>query len=140
MIKLVDKPKNEVINDAQNLYIFYNILSNYRIQRRIYRVLYQEITESFKRYIESLEFDEVEAVNLDLGTNGSGIQPIEKYSDCVELLQAFHLFYHINDRLLYTTTTFLLLSMAKKYQLENYMKNFARHFLTESFRSHFYVH
>ena len=41
--------------------------------------------------------------NLDLAANGGGIQPIEKYSDCVELLQAFDLFYYINGRLPYTT-------------------------------------
>ena len=42
-------------------------------------------------------------LNLDLAANGGGIQPIEKYSDSVELLQAFDLFYYINDRLPYTT-------------------------------------
>ena len=31
IIKVAHKPKNEVVNDVQNLYIFENILSNYRV-------------------------------------------------------------------------------------------------------------
>ena len=103
IMKQVDKLKNEVVLDKRSLYIFENILSNYRIQRRIYGVLYQQIAESFKRYLESLDFDETQALNLDLAANGRGIQPIEKYSDSVELLQVFDLLYYINGRLPYTT-------------------------------------
>ena len=39
-----------------------------------------KIAERFKRYLESLEFDEIQVLNLDLAANGGGIQPIEKYS------------------------------------------------------------
>ena len=42
-------------------------------------------------------------MNLDLPTNGGGIKPIAKYSDSVELLQVFDLFYYIKGRLPYTT-------------------------------------
>ena len=87
----------------KNLYVIENILSNYRVQRRIYAVLYQEIAESFKRYLESLDFDEIQALNLDLAANRSGIQRIEKYSDSIELFQTFDLFYYISGRLPYTT-------------------------------------
>ena len=103
VIKLVNKSRNEVVNDAQNLHIFENIFSNYRVQGRIYGVFYQEITESFKRYLESLDFDKIQTLNLDLAVNGGGIQWIKNYLDAVELLQAFDLFYYINSRLPYTT-------------------------------------
>ena len=84
VIKKVDKPKNEMLFDERSLYIFENILSNYRVGRRVHGVLYQQITESFKRYLESRVFDEAQALNLDLAANGGGIQPIENYSDSVE--------------------------------------------------------
>ena len=103
VIKQVDKPKNEVVLDERNSYIFENILSNYRVERRVFPVLYQQIAESFQRYLESLDFDEMQALNLDLAANGGAIQPIENYSDCTELLQVFDLFYYINGRLPYTT-------------------------------------
>ena len=96
VIKQVDKPKIEILFDE-------NILSNYKVERRIYAVLYEQIAENFKRYLESLDFDEVQALNLDLYANDGGIQPIENYSDSVKLLQAFDLFYFINGRLPYTT-------------------------------------
>ena len=56
--------------------------------------------ESFKRYLESLDVDQIQALSLDLAANGGG----EKYSDSVELLQVFYLFYYINGRLPYTTS------------------------------------
>ena len=91
------------MNDARNLYIIENILSNYKVQRRIYAILCEKIAQSSKRYLELLDLDEIQALNLDLVANDGGIQPIEKYSDCVELLQPFDLFYYINGRLPYTT-------------------------------------
>ena len=103
VIKQVDKPKKEILFDKRSLYIFENILSNYRVEGRVYAVLYQQIAESFKRYLESLDFDDIQTLNLDLAANGGGIQPIENYSDSVELLQVFDLFYYINGRLPYTT-------------------------------------
>ena len=77
-------------------------MSNYRIQQRTYAVLYKELAGNFKRYLESIDFDEIQALTLDLAANGGGIQPIENYSHSVELLQAFDLFYYINDTLPYT--------------------------------------
>ena len=84
------------------MYIFENILSNYRVERRVYAVLYQQIAERFKRYLESLDFDEIQALNLDLARNNGDIQPIKNYSGSVALLQVFDLFYYINGRLPYT--------------------------------------
>ena len=104
----VDKPKKEVLFDERNFYIFENILSNYRVERRVYVVLYQQIAESFKRYLESLDFDKIQALNLDLAANSGGVQPIEDYSDSVELFQVFDLFYCINERLPYTTGLLLI--------------------------------
>ena len=79
IIKQVDKLKNEVVLDERSLYVFENILSNYRIQRRIYGVLYQQIAESFKRSRVIKLCDEIQALNLYLAGNGGGIQAIEKY-------------------------------------------------------------
>ena len=101
--KLVERPKNELVLNEKTLHIFENIFSNYRVQRRIYAILYEEIAESFKRYLESLDFGEKQALNLDLAGNGGTTQPIENYLDSVKLLQAFDLFYYINSRLSYTT-------------------------------------
>ena len=103
VIKQVDKPRKEILFDKRSLYIFENILSNCRVEIRVYGVLYQQIAQSFKRYLESLDFDEIQALNLDLAVNGGGVQSIENYSDSVELLQVFDLFYYINSRLPYTT-------------------------------------
>ena len=64
--------------------------------------MFEEIAESFKRYLESLDFGEIQALNLDLAGNGGTTQPIENYLDSVKLLQAFDLFYYINSRLSYT--------------------------------------
>ena len=64
--KLVDRPKNDLVLNEKNLHIFENIFSNYRVQRRIYAILYEEIAESFKRYLESLDFGKIQALNLDL--------------------------------------------------------------------------
>ena len=66
-------------------------------------MLYYDIAENFKSYLESLDFDKLTALNLDIKTNGGGLLPIEQYPDLVELLKAFDLFYYVNGRLLFTT-------------------------------------
>ena len=108
VIKQVDKPKKEILFDERSLYIFENILSNYRVERRVHAILYQQVAESFKRYLQALDFDEIQASNLDLAANGGGIQPIENYSDFVELLQVFDLFYYISGILPCTTGLLLI--------------------------------
>ena len=66
-------------------------------------MLYYDIAKKFKSYLESLDFEEIQALNLDIKANGGGLLPIEQYSDSVELLKAFNLFYYINGRLPFTT-------------------------------------
>ena len=66
-------------------------------------MLYYDIAENFKSYLESLDFDKITALNLDIKANGGGLLPIEQYPDLVELLKAFDLFYYVNGRLLFTT-------------------------------------
>ena len=82
------------------LKIFYQTIKSKRI---LYATLYQRIAESLKRYLEPLDFDEIQALNIDLATNGGGIKLIENYSDSTELLQVFNLFYDMNRTLSYTT-------------------------------------
>ena len=96
------------------------------------------------RYLESLNFDEIQALNLNLTANGGGIQPLENYSDCVELLQAFDYFiismvgHHIQlVYYQYQKANFLLLQPIKKYRLKNYTKNFVGRFLRICFCSIF---
>ena len=75
------------------LKIFYQTIKSKRI---LYATLYQRIAESLKRYLEPLDFDEIQALNIDLATSGGGIKLIENYSDSTELLQVFNLFYDMN--------------------------------------------
>ena len=52
--------------------------------------------------MESLDFIAKQAINIDIRANGCGFLPIENYSDSVELLGAFELFYYVNGRFPFT--------------------------------------
>ena len=103
--KLIDHTENK--NSSNDLTekeaeIFAKIETNYKISRGVYGSLYYDIAENFKRYIESLDFIEKQALNINIRANGGGRLPIENYSDSVELLRAFEFFSYINGRLPFT--------------------------------------
>ena len=85
------------------MYILENIESNFRVSRRIYPALYQDICQTFQRFLHSLDFGKIQALNLEIQANGGGLLPIENYPDATELMQVFYLFYYINGRLPFTT-------------------------------------
>ena len=68
-----------------------------------YPVLYQDICLNFEEFLHSLDFDEIQALNLNIQANGGGLLSIENYLDSTELLHAFDLYYYINGRFPYTT-------------------------------------
>ena len=88
------------------MHILENIESNYSISRRIYAVLYQDICHTLQEFLQSLDFDEIQALNLDIQVNGGGLLLIESYTDAVELLQVFDLFYYMNGQFPFTTADF----------------------------------
>ena len=71
--------------------------------RSIYAVFYQDIFHTFQEFLQSLDFDKIEALNLDIQANGGGLLPIENYTGATELLQVFDLFYYMNGRFPFTT-------------------------------------
>ena len=85
------------------MYILENIESDFIISRRIYAVLYQDICHTFQEILQSLDFDETQALNLGIQANDGGLLPIENYTDAIELLQVFDLFYYMNGRFPFTT-------------------------------------
>ena len=56
-------------------------------------MLHNDIAETFKEYIFSLKFDELQDLNEDLNGNGGGLLLIEDYENSVELLKSFDIFY-----------------------------------------------
>ena len=85
------------------MYILENIVSNFKISRTIYAVLYQDIYHSFQEFLQSLDFDEIQALHINIQANSMGLLPIENYIDTTELLQVFDLFYYMNGRSPFTT-------------------------------------
>ena len=103
IISQVDILKTDQIYDDKSLYILENIESNFKISRRIYAILYQDICHAFQELLQFLDFDEIQALNLNIQANGGGMLLIENYADPTELLQVFDLFYYMNGRFLFTT-------------------------------------
>ena len=99
----IKNPKSCNDFEEKEAQIFNQIETNYKICRRVYDSLYYDITQNFKSYIESLDFDKIQALNLDIKANGGGLLPVQDYSDPIELLKAFDLFYYINGRFPFTT-------------------------------------
>ena len=95
-------------------------------------MLYYDIAENFKIYLESLDFNEIKVLNLDIKVNGGGLLPIENYSDSVELLKAFDLFYYINGRLPLTTGLLTIPDGAVPKSLYEYFHGTASHGLVSA--------
>ena len=66
-------------------------------------MLYFEIDENFKSYLQAFDFVEIELFKNDIRANGGVLLPIEQYENLVELLKSFEIFYYINGRFPYTT-------------------------------------
>ena len=69
--------------------MFVHIRSNFRVSRRIYAALYQDICQTFQRFLHSLVFDKIQALNLDIQANGGRLLQKESYPDSTELMQVF---------------------------------------------------
>ena len=91
------------IYDDRSLYILGNIESNFKISRRNYAVFYQDICHTFQEFLQSLDFGNIQALNLNIQANDGGLLPIENYTDTIDLLQVFDLFYYMNGRFPFTT-------------------------------------
>ena len=72
MIGHIENPKSYNDFDEKEAQIFYQIETNYEICGRVYDSLYYDIAQNFKSYIESLDFDEIQTLNLDIKANGGG--------------------------------------------------------------------
>ena len=103
IIRQVDKLKKDQIDNDKSLYILQKIEYNFRVSRRIYAALYQDIYQAFQRFLHSLDFDEIQALNLNIKANGRDLLPIENYPDATELMQVFDVFYYIKGRFSFTT-------------------------------------
>ena len=64
---------------------------------------YIKICHNFQEFLHSLDFDEIQALKLDMQANRGGLLPIENYSDATELMLEFDLFYYKNRRFPFTT-------------------------------------
>ena len=103
VIDHIENPNSYNYFNEKEAQIFSQIETNYKICRRVYGMLYYDIAENFKSYLESLDFDEIQVLNLNIKANGGGLLPIENYSDSTELLKEIALFYYINGRFPFTT-------------------------------------
>ena len=106
------------------MHILANIESNYRISRRIYAVLYQDICHTLQEFLQSLDFDEIQALNLDIQVNGGDLLLIENYTGTVELLQVFDLFYYMNGRFPFTAADFPAFVGHQKTSIKRLYKQF----------------
>ena len=75
------------------------ITKNYKICKRVYKVLYTLISECFQEYLSTLEHHELVEINGHVKTNGRTLNDIKDYTDSFELLKSMDFFFYLNDRL-----------------------------------------
>ena len=108
-IKIIRHTKK--VNDKFSLAKLQSVFWQYFIEqiiRQIDRLKKDQIYDdkschTFQKFLQSLDFDEVKALNLDIQVNRGGLLPIENYTDATELLQVFDLFYYMNGKFPFTT-------------------------------------
>ena len=90
MYESIPEKKPEIMNTIE---------SNYRIARRVYQQLHQDISELFPDFIRSMSSYELQDMNEDIKANGWGVKKITEVQDSQELMKIFQDFYSLTGRL-----------------------------------------
>ena len=73
--------------------ILKKITKNYKIFRRVYKLLYTFAFENFHEFISALDYNKINEINEDVKTNGWALKSITEYSDSFELLNSMDFVY-----------------------------------------------
>lgn len=77
----IHENKNKIIKD---------IIKNYNICRRFYKILFNSVTNNFFEYVSTESYLEVNEINKDFKTIGWGLTPdVREYQGNVELLNSW---------------------------------------------------
>ena len=68
----------------------------------MYALVYANIAEQFKIYLNSLPPDKIDEIENDFRANGNSLLSVHQTESAIELFDSFAMFYYINGRLPYT--------------------------------------